>query len=138
MHLVLLILRGRERRAGHNVGPANETPVLLDSPRKRDLFADLGTRGAGQGQAGRIGLDGHNLGARRGTADVDHENFVLRELGDLGLLAVGRLDTQQAAQQEVVDLELRVDGGQLATETQDETDQTIGTAERGVDAGTNT
>lgn len=112
--------------------------MLLDSAGKSDLLANLGTRGASELQSGGIGLDGDDLGTSGGRTNVDHENFVLCELGDLGLLAIGSLDTEQTAEQEVVDLDLGVDGGELATETKDETDQTIGTAEGRVDTGTNT
>src|SRR5699024_7563010 len=50
----------------------------------------------------------------------------------------GGLDTQQATEQEVIDLELGVDGRQASPVAQDEADETIRTAECGVDAGTNT
>jgi len=112
--------------------------MLLDSAGKGNLLANLGTGRAGELKSGSIGLDSNNLGTSGGRTDVNHENFVLCELGNLGLLAVGGLDTEQTTEQEVVDLNLSVDGGKLATETKDETDQTIGTAEGGVDTGTNT
>jgi len=112
--------------------------MLLDSAGKSDLLANLGTGRAGKLKSGGIGLDGNDLGTSSGGTNVDHEDFVLCELGDLGLLAVGGLDTEQTTEQEVVDFDLSVDGGELATETKDETDQTIGTAESGVNASTNT
>lgn len=112
--------------------------MLLDSPADGDLLANLRTGRAGQLEFGHVGLDTQDLGAGSGRSDVHHEDLVLGQLGDLGLLAVGRLDTQQAAQQEVVDLELGVDGGQAAAVAQDETDETVGTAQRGVDAGSDT
>lgn len=118
--------------------PSNKTPMLFDSAGKGDLLADLGTGRAGELKSGGVGLDGDDLGTSGGGTNVDHEDFVLRELGNLGLLAIGSLDTEQTTEQEVVDLDLSVDGGKLATETKDETDQTIGTAEGGVDTGTNT
>jgi hypothetical protein len=112
--------------------------MLLDSAGKSNLLANLGTGRAGKLESGSIGLDGDDLGTSGGGTDVDHEDFVLCELGNLGLLAVGGLDTEQTTEQEVVDLDLSVDGRELATETKDETDQTIGTAEGGVNTGTNT
>jgi hypothetical protein len=118
--------------------PSDKTPMLLDSARKSDLLANLGTGRAGKLESGGIGLDGDNLGTSGGGTNVDHEDFVLCELGDLGLLAVGSLDTEQTAEEEVVDLDFGVDGGELATETKDETDQTIGTTEGGVNTSTNT
>lgn len=118
--------------------PSNKTPMLLDSAGKSDLLTDLGTGGAGELESGGIGLDGDDLGTGGGGTNVDHEDFVLCKLSNLGLLAVGGLDTEQTTEQEVVDLDLSVDGGELATETKDETDQTIGTAEGRVDTGTNT
>jgi hypothetical protein len=118
--------------------PSDKTPMLLDSAGKGDLLANLGTGRAGELKSGGIGLDGDNLGTSSGGTNVDHEDFVLCELSNLGLLAVGGLDTEQTTEQEVVDLDLSVDGGELATETKDETDQTIGTAESGVNTSTNT
>jgi hypothetical protein len=112
--------------------------MLLDSAGKGNLLANLGTGRAGKLESGGIGLDGDDLGTSGGGTNVDHEDFVLCELGNLGLLAIGGLDTEQTTEQEVVDLDLGVDGGELATETKDETDQTIGTAEGGVNTGTNT
>lgn len=112
--------------------------MLLDSARKSNLLANLGTGRAGELQSGGISLDGDNLGTSGSRTNVDHEDFVLCELGNLGLLAVGGLDTEQTAEQEVVDLDLSVNSRELATETKDETDQTIGTAESGVDTSTNT
>ena len=69
---------------------------------------------------------------------ASYQNFILRKLGNLCLLAIGRLDTEQSAEKEVVDLDLGVNVGEVSAETEDETDQTIGTAERRVDPGTNT
>lgn len=67
-----------------------------------------------------------------------YQNFVLCELGNLGLLAVCGLDSEQPSEKEVVDLELSVNVGEMATETKDETNETIRTAERGVYACTDT
>ena len=112
--------------------------MLLDSSAHGDLLANLCASRAGELKLGGIVLDGNDLGAGGGGTNVDHEHLVLCELGNLGLLAVGGLHTQQSPEQEVVDLDLGVDLGKLALETKDETNKTIGTAKRGVDAGTNT
>ena len=118
--------------------PSNKTPVLLDSSAHGDLLANLCASRAGELQLGGIVLDGDDLGTSGGGTNVDHEDFVLCELGDLGLLAVGGLHTQKSPEQEVVDFDLGVDLGKLALETKDETNETIGTAKSGVDAGTDT
>lgn len=69
---------------------------------------------------------------------MTYQYFVLRELGNLGLLAVRSLDTEQSSEKEVVDLELSVDVWQMSAETQDETDKTIGTTQCRVNAGSHT
>ncbi len=117
----------------NNIRPANQPPVLLDAPAQRNLLANLGARGTRQAQLGRVGLDAHDLGARGRRANVHHQNLVLGQLGYLGLLAVGRLNAEQAAQQEVVDLELRVDGGQAAAQAEHEADEAVCAAQCGVD-----
>lgn len=112
--------------------------MLLDSSREGDLLANLSACRAGELQSCGICLDGNNLGTGGGRSDVNHENFVLCELGNLGLLAIGSLHTKKTAKKEVVDLNFSVDGRELATETKYETDETIGTAESRVDTSTNT
>lgn len=112
--------------------------MLVDTTRQRNLLTILGTSRSGELELSTISLDGDDLRTGGGGADVDHENFVLGELGDLCLLAVGSLDTEETAEEEVVDFEVGVDGGELAAETEDETDKTIGTAEGGVHTGTDT
>lgn len=101
--------------------------MLVNSPTDGNLLADLGTGGAGERDLSNIGLDTQNLGTGGGGTNVHHQHFVLSKLGDLGLLAVGGPHTEQSAEQEVVDLDLGVDGGQATTVTQDETNETIGT-----------
>lgn len=112
--------------------------MLLDSARDGDLLANLSTGGTGQAELSGIGLDTEDLSTSSGGTNVNHQNFVLSKLGNLGLLAVGGLDTKKAAEQEVVDFNLGVDSGKTATVTENETDETIGTAKGGVDTGTNT
>lgn len=54
------------------------------------------------------------------------------------MLSVGSLDTEETAEKEEVDLQLDVNVRELVLETKDLTDETIGTAKGGVNAGTNT
>lgn len=101
--------------------------MLLDSSADGNLLSNLRAGGAGQAELSSIGLDTQNLSTGGSRTNVNHQNLVLSQLGNLGLLAIGSLDTQQAAEQEVVDLNLGVDSGQAATVAEDETDQTIST-----------
>src|SRR5687768_11468532 len=118
--------------------PSNKTPMLLDTPTECNLLADVGAGRAGKYKLGGIVLDGGDLSAGGGRTDVDHDNLVLRKLGDLGLLAIGGTDTEQTTEEVEVDLDLAVDLRESALETEDETDETIGTAKGGVDAGSDT
>lgn len=86
-----------------NVCPSNKPPMLLDTTRQSNLLTDLGTRGGGERKTGGVSLDGNDLGTGGGGTNVDHEHFVLAELRDLGLLAVGGLDTEQPSEKKVVD-----------------------------------
>ena len=122
----------------NNVGPSNETPVLLNSATDGDLLANFRASRAGQAELSGISLDTNDLSTGSSGTDVNHENFVLSKLGDLGLLAVGGLDTEQTTEKEVVNLDLGVDGRKAATMTENETDETIRTAKGGVDTGTDT
>lgn len=119
-------------------GPTNQTPMLLNTTGQGDLLANVCAGRGGEDELGGIVLDGGNLGTGGRGTNVDHDDLVLGELGDLGLLAVGGADTEETAQEVEVDLDLAVDLGQASLETQDETDETIGSAEGGVDAGTDT
>lgn len=58
-----------------------------------------------------------------------YEDFILRKLGNLGLLAVCGLYSEQSSEEEVVDFKLSVNIGKVATETKDETDKTIRTTQ---------
>lgn len=118
--------------------PSNKTPVLLNSSAEGDLLSDLSAGGASQLQSCSIGLDSNDLGTSGCGSNIDHEDLILCQLSNLGLLSIGSLDTEQATQQEVVDFDLGVNSGKLSTKTEDETDQTIGTAKSWVDAGSNT
>lgn len=112
--------------------------MLVDSPGKGNLLSDLGAGGGGELQLCNIGLGRHNLGSCRSRPNVDHEHLVLGELRNLGLLSVRSLDSEKASEEEEVNLEVGVDAGELALTAEDVTDQTIGTAEGGVDAGSDT
>ena len=111
----------------NNVGPSDQTPVLADSPTDGNLLADFSAGRAGERDLGNIGLHTQNLGTGSSRANVHHQNLILGQLRNLGLFTVCGPDTKQSAEQEVVDLDLGVDGGQTASVTQDETNQTIGT-----------
>lgn len=126
------------RNLRSNGGPTDKTPVLLDTSGKGNLLADARAGGGGEDKLSGILLDGGHLGTGGGGTNVDHDDFVLGELVDLGLLAVGGADTEKAAEEVEVDLDLGVDLGEAALFTEDETDETIGTAEGRVDAGTDT
>jgi hypothetical protein len=110
--------------------------MLLNSSAESYLLLDLSASRTRQLQLSDIRLHSNHLGTRSRRTNIHHEHLVLRQLGDLSLLAVGRLDTEQTTQQKVVHLELCIDLWELAFEAQHETDQTIGTAEGWVDAST--
>lgn len=119
-------------------GPSNKTPMLLDTSAQSNLLANVGTGRAGKNQLGGIVPDSRNLGASRGRANVNHDNLVLGQLSDLGLLAVGGSHTKKTSEEVEVDLDLAVDLGESALETQDETNETIGSAQGRIDSGTDT
>lgn len=132
------LLQSRRTARAHDSGPTDQPPMLLDSSGKRNLLTLLCARGGCELQLRNIGLRGHDLGTGGGGTNVDHEDFVLGELGDLGLLAVGGLDSEETAEKEEVDFKVEVDVGEEGLKTEDLTDETIGTAEGGIDVGTNT
>jgi hypothetical protein len=102
--------------------------MLLDSSANGNLLTNLRAGRAGQAELGSIGLDTQDLSTGGSGTNVNHQNLILSQLGNLGLLAIGGLDTEQAAEQEVVNLNLGVDSREAATVAKDETDQTISTA----------
>ena len=113
--------------------------MLVHSSAESDLLALLGTDGLCEGDLGKVALDGLDLAAGGGRADVDHEDLRPAQLLDLGLLAtVAGLDTEQPAEEVVGDLNLGKYIGELSPQTEDLSDQPIGTGEGGVDAGTDT
>jgi hypothetical protein len=56
----------------YDVGPANESPMLLDTSGKSDLLADFCARRRCEGQPGRISLHGNDLGTCGSRTNVDH------------------------------------------------------------------
>ena len=113
--------------------------MLVHSSAESDLLTLLGTDGLRQGDLGQVALDGLDLAAGGGRADVDHEDLRPAQLLDLGLLAtVAGLDTEQPAEEVVGDLNLGKYIGELSPQAEDLSDQPIGTGKGGVDAGTDT
>lgn len=117
--------------------PTDQPPVLLDSSGQRNLLSLSGTSRRGQLKLSNIGLGGDDLGSSGGGSNVNHENLVLSQLSNLSLLSVGGLDSEKTSKKEEVDLEVSVDAGKLSLDSKDVTDETIGTAESGVDTGSN-
>lgn len=107
--------------------------MLVDPATQGDLLAQLGRGGGVEENLGEIGLDGHDAASLGRAADVDHQNLVLGELLNLGLLLVVRLDSEETAQEEVLDLNLDVDGRERALGAEHLADETIATGELGVD-----
>jgi hypothetical protein len=107
--------------------------MLFDPPRERNLFANLSAGRTRQDQLRHVDLCCDDLSAGCSAADVDHDDFVLGELADLGLLAVLGLDAQQATEREVVDLQLCVDGRESSLEAENVAHKSIGSAESWVD-----
>ena len=59
--------------------------MLVNSPTNGDLLTNLGTGRAGETQLRRISFDTQYLSTSSGRADVHHQHFVLRKLGNFGL-----------------------------------------------------
>ena len=113
--------------------------MLVHSSAESNLLTLLGTDGLRESDLGQVALDGLDLAAGGGRADVDHEDLRPAQLLDLGLLAtVAGLDTEQPAEEVVRDLNLGKYIWELSPQTEDLSDQPIGTGEGGVDAGTDT
>ncbi|KAI6772529.1 hypothetical protein HG530_003487 [Fusarium avenaceum] len=93
--------------------------MLLNTSTQSDLLANVGTGGASKNKLGSIVLDGSNLGSGRGGTNVDHDNLVLGQLRNLGLLSVGGPHTEQTAEKVEVDLNLagRINSGTDTNET---------------------
>ena len=82
----------------HDGGPTDQPPVLLDSPGQSNLLSLLSTSRTSQLELSNISLGRNDLCTRGSRSDIDHENFVLGELGNLGLLSVGRLDSEETTE----------------------------------------
>ena len=66
MELLGSILDRLQSAACKDGRPSDETPMLLDSARKRNLLANLRACRAGELQSGGIGLDSNDLGTGSG------------------------------------------------------------------------
>ena len=62
--------------------------MLVDPPRERDLFSNLGTCWTGEEDLCQISFHAHHPTACGRGTNVDHQQFVLGELLHLGLLLV--------------------------------------------------
>ena len=94
----------------------------------------MGTGRAGELKLGNVRLGRNNSSARSGRANVDHEDFAFGELRHLGLLAIWGLDAEKTSEQEQVDVQVGVNVGQTTLQSEDVTDQSIGTAKRRINA----
>lgn len=97
--------------------------MFVDTTGQRNLFALLCADGSEQLNLGQVSLHGQHFATSRSRTNVDHQNFVLSQLGDLRLLVALGLDTQKTAQQEKVDFDFNVNIRQLANSTEHLTDQ---------------
>ena len=103
-----------ERRAGLDLAPSNEAPVLLDTAAQGHLLAFASADGRGELELGEIVLHGHHTGAGRHGSNVKHQDLALGELGDLPcLLCTLRSHTQQPSEKEEVDLQSNVVQGNV-------------------------
>ncbi len=112
--------------------------MLLDTARQGHLLTNLRARRGRQLNLREIGLDTEYASSSRCRTDVDQQQLVLHELRHLCLFLVLRLHTKQAAQKEQADLELGVHFWQLAHRAKHLSDETIGPAQRGVNARADT
>ena len=110
--------------------------MLLDTTGKSNLLANVGASRGREDELSSVVLVGGDLGTGGSRTDVYHDDLVLRQLGDLGLLSVGGSDTEEAAEEVEVDFDLAVDLGEAALETEDVTDETVGSAEGRIDTRT--
>ena len=114
--------RGSKKNLRNNGSPSDQPPVLLNTTTEGDLLANIGAGGGGEHKLGGIVLVGGDLGTGRSGADVDHDDLVFGELGDLCLLTVGGSDTEETAEEVEVDLDFTVDLRETSLETQDVAD----------------
>src|SRR3569833_1004308 len=97
-----------------NSGQSDEAPVLLDTSNQSNLLTDIGASRTRLNQFRGVFLDDSSLGASRSGSNVDHVDFVLGHLLDLGLLPVGGPHAQKASQEIKADFYLSVDIGQTS------------------------
>jgi len=136
--LALLISIQLQHRSPLHAPPADKPPMFFDPPRKRDLFADLGTRGRRQLNLGEVAFHAQHTAARGRRANVDEQQLVLGQLRDLGLFLVFRPHAEKSTKQEQTNFEFRVHFWKLPDGTQDLSYQPICTAERRVNFGSDT
>ena len=79
--------------------------MLLDTPRKRDLFPDLRARRRRELYLRQVRPDTQHASTSRRRADIDQEQFALDELRHFSLFLIFRLDAKQPAKQEQADLQ---------------------------------
>lgn len=104
-------------------------------------FLDLCGKWAGEQDSVRIRKNENNSGqseASESMRGVQTRNSLKEGVTHLGLFLVIRLDTEQTTQQEVVDFQFRVNSRQLTDRSQHLADQTIRTAECGINLGSHT
>lgn len=131
--------------------------MLVNTSTQRYLLANLRRRGRVEHNLGQVGFDRHDATSFGCRANVDHENLTLGEFlnlrsdervsatsergnedgvgrrAHLRLLLVVSLDTEQSSQEEVVDLNLGVNGGQRALRSKNLSDESITTCQLRVD-----
>lgn len=113
--------------------------MVVDTSAKSDLLSDLSANRNVELELGKIHLDSSDSRARTQRSDVQHENLTALELlNTRGLLVALSAHTEQTAQQERADLDVRVDVGQRVDGAERVTHHTIGTAQLRVDLGSDT
>eukprot|EP00964_Phaeocystis_antarctica_P143979 scaffold109653_cov78-Phaeocystis_antarctica.AAC.4 len=89
--------------------------MLVDASAQRDLLTLGRANRRDERNLSEVGAHRRDAAARRGRANVDHEDLALGELLHLArLLALGGLDAKQAPQQVVAHLQLGVNLRQVA------------------------
>lgn len=132
---------GKPGKKGHlrnNGSPSDQPPVLLDTTAESNLLANVGASWGGEDKLRSVVLVSRNLGTGGCGTNVDHDDFVLGKLRNLGLLAIGCANTEETAEEVEVDFDFAVDLGKTAFQAQDVADEAIGSAESGIDAGADT
>lgn len=108
--------------------------MLFNTTTQGNLLAKLSARRTRQHNLCHVSLDTHDTTTGTGASNVHHQDFSLCEFLDLCPVARAgaSLDAEQLAQQEIIDLELCVNLGQLSHGAEDVADKSVGTAQRRV------